>query len=92
MIKIINLPVPHFPDFFPCLTRYAGATLLLFSTLAFAAPEVLNRAQQQLAAGNPKQAYMLLIAEQDKLGGDVEFDYLLGVAALQESKKCRCAA
>jgi outer membrane protein len=86
MIKIINLPVPHFPDFFPCLALYTGATILLFSTLAFAAPEVLNRAQQQLAAGNPKQAYMLLIAEQDKFGGDVEFDYLLGVAALDSGK------
>jgi outer membrane protein len=86
MIKIICMPVPHFPNLFPRLSHCTVAALSLFSTLAFAAPEVLTRAQRELAAGNPKQAYMFLIAEQDKFGGDAEFDYLLGVAALDSGK------
>ena len=43
-------------------------------------------AQQMLAAGNPKQAYMLLVAEQEKLSGRRDFDYLLGIAALDSGK------
>jgi tetratricopeptide (TPR) repeat protein len=68
--------------FAPRLSLWTMAALYLVSTFAFAAPDVLVRAQRDLAAGNPQRAYMLLIAEQDKLSGDVEFDYLLGVAAL----------
>jgi outer membrane protein len=60
--------------------------LFFLSTATFAASEVVNNAQRELANGNPKQAYMLLIAEQGKLGGDPEFDYLLGVAALDSGK------
>jgi outer membrane protein len=82
MIKIANLPIL----LLPCWARCIATALSLVSTFAFAAPEVLNLAQQQLAAGNPKQAYMMLIAEQDKFGGDPEFDYLLGVAALDSGK------
>jgi outer membrane protein len=82
MMKIINLPVLLLPRWACCTV----AALSLISTFAFAAPEVLSRAQRELAAGNPKQAYMLLIAEQDKFGGDAEFDYLLGVAALDSGK------
>ena len=82
MIRKISMPILFSPRLILC----AITTLSFFSTLAFAAPEVLNKAQRELSAGNPKQAYMLLIAEQDKLGGDVEFDYLLGVAALDSGK------
>ncbi|MBI3714756.1 MAG: tetratricopeptide repeat protein [Betaproteobacteria bacterium] len=47
---------------------------------------MLKAAQESLAANNPKQAYMLLVAEQDRFAGDIEFDYLLGVASLDSGK------
>lgn len=39
-----------------------------------------------MAANNPKQAYIILVAQQDQLSGSAEFDYLLGVAALDSGK------
>ena len=59
---------------------------LLLSASVFANPALLRDAQQLLAASNPKQAYMILVAQQDQLSGNVEFDYLLGVAALESGK------
>jgi len=59
---------------------------LALGSEAMANPKLLADAQQQLAAGNPKQAYMLLVAEQTKLSGSPEYDYLLGVAALDSGK------
>jgi outer membrane protein len=78
MQRIKNLPI-------------AGAIALIFLSLqpaqaAPADPQVIQSAQRLLAAGNPKQAYMELIAAQDRMAGDVEFDYLLGVAALDSGK------
>ena len=71
-------------------TTWVGAALgvLLGCQMlaAFANPALLAEARKQLAAMNPKQAYMLLIAEQDRLAGNIEFDYLLGVAALDSGK------
>ena len=59
----------------------------LFPALnALANPVLLQDARQLIAANNPKQAYMILVAQQDQLSGDVEFDYLLGVAALDSGK------
>jgi outer membrane protein len=67
--------------------RIVAAVLLLAHVgLASANPKLLMEATQLLAAGNPKQAYMLLVAQQDKLAGNTEFDYLLGVAALDSSR------
>ncbi|MBL8521018.1 MAG: tetratricopeptide repeat protein [Betaproteobacteria bacterium] len=43
-------------------------------------------ATKLLAEGNPKQAYMILVAEQGKLAGNLDFDYLLGVAALDSGR------
>ncbi len=48
--------------------------------------KVLQSAQELLAASNPKQAYMLLVAEQDHMAGNIEFDYLLGIASLDSGK------
>jgi tetratricopeptide (TPR) repeat protein len=62
----------------------AACGLAAANTLAN--PKLLMDATQLLASGNPKQAYMLLLAEQDKLAGNVDFDYLLGVAALDSGK------
>lgn len=53
---------------------------------AHANPALFEEAKKHIAAMNPKQAYMLLIAQQDKLTGNTEFDYLLGVAALDSGK------
>jgi len=48
-------------------------------------PQVLERARKLLAENNPKQAYVELMAAQD-LTGNPEYDYLLGVAALDSGK------
>ena len=56
------------------------------SVCASANPQLLMDAQKLLAAGNPKQAFMLLVAEQGKLAGMPDYDYLLGVAALDSGK------
>ncbi|MDX2220450.1 MAG: tetratricopeptide repeat protein [Burkholderiales bacterium] len=53
---------------------------------AFADPKVIQNAQRLLASGNAKQAYAELSAVADKLAGNLEFDYLLGVAALDSGK------
>jgi outer membrane protein len=52
----------------------------------WADPQVIEKAKRLLAEGNPKQAYMELIAIQGKSAGNVDFDYLLGVAALDSGK------
>ncbi len=52
----------------------------------WADPQVIEKARRLLAEGNPKQAYMDLIAIQAKSAGNVEYDYLLGVAALDSGK------
>jgi len=44
--------------------------------------QLLDNARKLLNSGNPKQAYQELSAVQDKMTGMPEFDYLLGVAAL----------
>ena len=62
------------------------APLLLWSMSVFANPALLQDARQLLAASNPKQAYMILLAQETQLAGNVEFDYLLGVAALDSGK------
>jgi outer membrane protein len=62
-----------------------AAALGLASSSAWADPEVLERARRLLADSNPKQAYMELMAQQN-LSGTPEYDYLLGVAALDSSR------
>lgn len=77
---------------FCCLTRSirtiatACVVAWVWSGGALANPKLLADAEQLLAAGNPKQAYMLLLAEQGNLSGTPAFDYLLGVAALDSGK------
>ena len=58
----------------------------LWSLHVFADPALLREALQLLSAGNPKHAYMLLVKQEPQLAGDVEFDYLLGLAALDSGK------
>ena len=72
---------------FTFLGLYACALILLsLSQPVLADPQVLQSAQRHLAVGNPKQAYVDLIALHDKLAGTIEYDYLLGVAALDSGK------
>jgi hypothetical protein len=67
-----------------------AATIALFAMSgASANPKLLSEAQRLQAAGNYKQAYMLLIAEQGSLAGNAEYDYLLGVSALESGDKTK---
>jgi len=67
--------------------KLAAMTLIvLMSSATWADPDLIRRAQQLLAAGNAKQAYTDLIAAQDRLAENLEFNYLLGVAALDSGK------
>ena len=61
------------------------AFALLVSTLAAAQP-TLDRARELLRAGNAKAAYDELAPMQAQLSGQAEFDYLLGVAALDSGR------
>jgi tetratricopeptide (TPR) repeat protein len=70
--------------------RFRGlalAALLSVPAGVFAADDpVIENARKLLAAGNAKQAYTELIAVEGRLSGMPEFDYLLGVAALDSGK------
>ena len=73
------------------MIRNRACSALLLAVLGFASasawadPQVLERARRLLADSNPKQAYMELMAVQN-LSGTPEYDYLLGVAALDSSR------
>ena len=71
--------------------RFRGvAVVALFAAFASlgvrAEDEAIERARRLLAAGDAKQAYTELAAVRDKLTGMPEFDYLLGVAALDSGQ------
>jgi outer membrane protein len=53
---------------------------------ALANPETLERARRLLNENNPKQAYMELIKLEGQLAGNIDYDYLLGVASLDSGK------
>jgi hypothetical protein len=59
---------------------------MVAGSAVWANSKLLMDATKLLAEGNPKQAYMILVAEQNKLAGNLEFDYLLGVAALDSGR------
>ena len=58
-----------------------GATLP-----ALANPEDIEKARRLLNESNPKQAYMELIKHEARLAGNIDYDYLLGVASLDSGK------
>ena len=69
------------------LRGVALVALTAASAAVFAQDDpVIENARKLLAAGNAKQAYTELIAVQNRLSGMPEFDYLLGVAALDSGK------
>jgi tetratricopeptide (TPR) repeat protein len=53
---------------------------------AQANPQVMERARKLLAESNPKQAFVELAAIQSEMAGNADFDYLLGVAALDSTR------
>jgi tetratricopeptide (TPR) repeat protein len=71
-----------------CGVAFVAISIALASFSAGAQPadSVLDSARRLLAAGNARQAYAELSAVQDKMTGMPEFDYLLGVAALDSGK------
>ena len=68
------------------MTTLAAFLLVAGATPALANPEALERARRLLVENNPKQAYMELIKLEGQLAGNIDFDYLLGVAALDSGK------
>ncbi len=77
--------------------RRAGVTACLVLSIVCAAfaPAVhaqqneVARAEQLMREGKPADAYALLTPLEDKYAGDVQFDYALGVAALDSGKADR---
>ena len=72
-------------------TRSGVITFVAFFTAlaslpGLADPQVLERARGMLASGNARQAYAELAPLEGKLGGEPEFDYLLGVSALDSGR------
>lgn len=64
-----------------CL-RALVLAVVLSANAAWAADASLTQAQEMLAKGDGKAAYALLEPMEPERAGDPEFDYLLGVAAL----------
>lgn len=53
---------------------------------AWANPEVIENGRRLLNQSNPKQAYAELIKHEAELAGNIDYDYLLGVASLDSGK------
>jgi tetratricopeptide (TPR) repeat protein len=70
-------------------SRLARATVLLFvavlSSAAFA-DALTDRAKRLLEQKQPRQAYDLLLPQEGARAGDPEFDYLLGIAAIDSGE------
>lgn len=61
--------------------------VLMISNPAVAAPDgLLTQANQLMKSGKAKQAYTLLIPYQSELAGNENYDYLLGIAALDSGR------
>lgn len=63
--------------------------LLLCSAAVFAADAELQKAQELMNQGRAQEAFALLDPLEDKRAGEVEFDYLLGISALDSGKADR---
>jgi hypothetical protein len=68
---------------------FAATLLMMMPSASFAADPELDQARTLLAAGNPGEAYALLEAHEFDRAGEMEFDTLLGVAALDSGKPDR---
>ncbi|MGB7540770.1 MAG: surface lipoprotein assembly modifier [Burkholderiales bacterium] len=65
-----------------------AALFCLLQSLAFA-DEILDRARRLMQQKNPQAAYQLLEPLESKRAGEVDFDYLLGIAALDSGQRER---
>lgn len=61
---------------------FAAILGLSAAGISAAADVLLDRASALLREGKPKEAFRLLDPKEDQRAGDIEFDYLLGVAAV----------
>ncbi len=70
------------------LARAAALALFLsVSGLALAQPsELIANARQALAGGDPERAYQLLSPRQEEFAGSPEYDFLLGISALDSGR------
>ena len=66
----------------------AAVLMLLAQSVAFA-DEILDRARRLMQQNNPQAAYQLLAPLESRRAGDVDFDYLLGIAALDSGQRER---
>lgn len=66
--------------------RVLVACAVACASAAWADPAVIERAKAALAAGDAKQAYADLAPLGNQLSGQPEYDYLLGVAALDSGR------
>jgi tetratricopeptide (TPR) repeat protein len=62
--------------------------MILAQSVAFA-DEILDRAKRLMQQNNPQAAYQLLEPLEARRAGDVDFDYLLGIAALDSGHRER---
>lgn len=63
--------------------------VLLWSLFALAQDANVQRAEQLMKEGKAAEAFALLDPLEDKLAGDVEYDYQLGISALDSGKADR---
>ncbi len=70
-----------------CFLSTLGIFLLTRAlSVSAAGGTLLDRAKEHLANGQPAQAYELLLPLQSDRAGEVDFDYLLGIAALESNQ------
>jgi outer membrane protein len=69
--------------------RYVFVFSLAFCAFGVRADALTDQAKRLLAQKQPKQAYNLLLPQEAARAGDPEFDYLLGVAALDSGDRER---
>ena len=69
------------------LNQIASALLLLFSsTAATAGSEDIAKAEALMQQGKAAEAYDILALQESELAGDIKYDYLLGLTALDSGK------
>ena len=68
------------------LGALALSVLLLSGGAAYAQQAEIARAQQLLNQNKPAEAYEYLAPFEDRYAGDVDFDYVLGISALDSGK------
>ncbi len=71
---------------YPCPARLIVSIGLLCSGLAVAAEFDPGKADALLKAGKAKEGYALLAPHEYEMAGDIDYDYLLGIAALDSGK------